>query len=92
MKFSEFLNYINGLYNYSLYCYSMPQTWIGCGKFWGVCYLAAILFLFFFCCFMVAKIYRNHKDWKNYLAKKEARARIADGETMAKHKWNADFD
>jgi len=91
MTFTLFIDYLIRLVDFSVFCAAQPMPYIGCGQFWGWFYLIAILVLFFFCCFLVSKILRERREWRDYLQRKADREKIADTETMAKHIWTGDF-
>lgn len=91
MLLGEFLNYLVSLFNFSVFCAAQPMRFIGCGKFWGVCFILAEALLFLFCIYLVHKILRERAEWREYLKRKEQREKIADAETMAKYTWNGDY-
>lgn len=91
MLFSEFLAYLNYLFVYSSACVALPMNTPLCSKFWGVCFLIAIIVFSIVFIQLLRKILKDRSDWNKYLLKVENRQKIAGPEIMAKHVWTGDY-
>lgn len=88
--FTEFLEYLNSLFVTSAFCYAKPLQTIGCARFWGICFLTAMLLLSYIFVKLARNILKDRADWNIYLIKKTKREKVADEETMSKHVWTGD--
>jgi hypothetical protein len=90
VTFTELTAYLTHLIVYGDYCFSQPQHWVGCGKFWAFFYFSLSFLMLLVFVSTAYKLYKNNSDYKAYLKKKAEREKIADPETMAKHIWKGE--